>query len=167
MAKSTPAPSKQPLPGQPAPDFDAPVSGPGLAPGSRLRLADLRDRPVVLYFYPKDDTPGCTRQACALRDGWQRLSKLAHVIGVSADSIASHEKFARKHELPFPLLSDADHAVADAYGTWVEKSMYGRTYYGMERTTFIIGADGRVQAVLAKVKPDAHLEQVLAVLAPA
>lgn len=167
MPKSTPAPSKQPLPGQAAPDFDAPVSGPGLAPGSRLRLADLRDRPVVLYFYPKDDTPGCTRQACALRDGWQQLSKLAHVIGVSPDSLASHEKFARKHDLPFPLLSDADHAVAEAYGTWVEKSMYGRTYFGMERTTFIIGTDGLVQAVLPKVKPDAHLDEVLAVLAPA
>ncbi len=167
MPKSAPAPSQKPSPGQLAPDFDAPVSGPGLPPGSRLRLADLRDRPVVLYFYPKDDTPGCTRQACALRDGWQRLSKLAHVIGVSADSIASHEKFARKHELPFLLLGDTDHAVADAYGTWVEKSMYGRTYFGMERTTFIIGTDGLVQAVLPKVKPDAHLDQVLAVLAPA
>jgi peroxiredoxin Q/BCP len=167
MAKSTPAPSKQPSPGQPAPDFDAPVSGPGLAPGSRLRLADLHDRPVVLYFYPKDDTPGCTRQACALRDGWQQLSKLAHVIGVSPDSLASHEKFARKHDLPFPLLSDADHAVAEAYGTWVEKSMYGRTYFGVERTTFIIAADGSVRAVLPKVKPEAHLDQVLAVLAPA
>lgn len=122
---------------------------------------------MVLYFYPKDDTPGCTRQACALRDGWRRLSKLAHVIGVSADSIASHEKFARKHELPFLLLSDADHAVAEAYGTWVEKSLYGRTYFGMERTTFIIDADGRVLAVLPKVKPDAHLDQVLAVLSAA
>ncbi len=167
MPKSSPVSSKQPLPGQLAPDFDAPVAGVGQAPGARLRLADLHGRPVVLYFYPKDDTPGCTRQACALRDGWQRLAKLAHVIGVSADSIASHEKFARKHELPFSLLSDADHAVAEAYGTWVEKSLYGRTYFGIERTTFIIGADGRVQAVLPKVKPDAHLDQVLAVLTAA
>jgi thioredoxin-dependent peroxiredoxin len=167
MPKSTPVPSKHPSPGQVAPDFDAAVAGPGFTAGDRLRLADLRGRPVVLYFYPKDDTPGCTRQACALRDGWQRLSKLAHVIGVSADSTASHEKFARKHELPFPLVSDADHAVAGAYGTWVEKSLYGRTYFGMERTTFILDADGRVQAVLPKVKPDAHFEQVLAVLAAA
>jgi peroxiredoxin Q/BCP len=167
MSKSTSVPSKQPSPGQVAPAFDAPVAGPGFVAGARLRLAELRGRPVVLYFYPKDDTPGCTRQACALRDGWQRLSKLAHVIGVSTDSITRHEKFARKHDLPFPLLSDAEHAVADAYGTWVEKSLYGRTYFGLERTTFIIDADGRVRAVLPKVKPDAHLDQVLAVLTAA
>lgn len=167
MPKSAPVPSKHPAPGQVAPEFDAPVAGPGFAPGARLRLADLRGRPVVLYFYPKDDTPGCTRQACALRDGWQQISTRAHVVGVSGDSIASHEKFARKHELPFPLLSDADHAVAEAYGTWVEKSLYGRTYFGIERTTFVIGADGRVLAVLPKVKPEAHLDQVLAALAAA
>lgn len=167
MPKSSSAPSKHPAPGQVAPGFDAPVAGPGFGAGSRLRLAELRGRPVVLYFYPKDDTPGCTRQACALRDGWQQISKLAHVVGVSADSMASHEKFVRKHELPFPLLSDADHAVAEAYGTWVEKSLYGRTYFGIERTTFVIGADGHVLAVLPKVKPQAHLDQVLAVLVPA
>lgn len=167
MPKSAPVPSQHPAPGQVAPEFDAPVAGPGFAPAARLRLADLRGRPVVLYFYPKDDTPGCTRQACALRDGWQQISTRAHVVGVSGDSIASHEKFARKHELPFPLLSDADHAVAEAYGTWVEKSLYGRTYFGIERTTFVIGADGRVLAVLPKVKPEAHLDQVLAALAAA
>lgn len=167
MPKSLPVSSNQPAPGQFAPDFDAPVTGPGFAPGDCLRLTDLRGRPVVLYFYPKDDTPGCTRQACALRDGWETLSRLAHVIGVSGGSIASHEKFARKHDLPFPLLSDVDHAVAQVYGTWVEKRLYGRTYFGIERTTFVIGADGRVRAVLPKVKPEAHLDQVLAALAVA
>jgi peroxiredoxin Q/BCP len=167
MAPKPASASNHPNPGQSAPEFDAPVAGHGFAPNARLRLGELRGRPVVLYFYPKDDTPGCTRQACALREGWPRISKLAHVIGVSADSVASHEKFARKHDLPFPLLSDADHAVAEAYGTWVEKSMYGRTYFGMERTTFVIGVDGRVLAVLPKVKPEAHLDQVLAALAAA
>lgn len=141
------------------------MAGPGLEPGARLRLADLRGRTVVLYFYPKDNTPGCTRQACALREGWEQLAKQAFVVGISADSVASHERFARKHDLPFPLVSDPDHAIAEAYGTWVEKRLYGRTYFGIERTTFVIGGDGRVRAVLPKVKPDAHLEQVLAVLA--
>jgi thioredoxin-dependent peroxiredoxin len=167
MANTFPSATGQPVPGQPAPEFEAPVVGPGLPEDARLRLSDLRGRPLVLYFYPKDDTPGCTRQACALRDGWQRLSRLAQVVGVSGDSAASHGKFIRKHALPFPLLSDADHAVACAYGTWVEKSLYGRNFMGTERTTFVIGADGRVLAVLSKVKADAHLDQVLAVLAAA
>lgn len=159
--------SKRPVVGQPAPDFTAPAVGKDFAAGERLRLSDLRGRSVVLYFYPKDDTPGCTRQACALRDGWGRLDKLAHVVGVSADSIAKHEKFARKHALPFVLLSDEDHGIALAYGTWVEKNLYGRNYFGIERTTFIIGADGRIRDVLPRVKPDEHLEQVLAILADA
>ena len=116
---------------------------------------------MVLYFYPKDDTPGCTRQACALRDGWQQLSKLAHVIGVSPDSLASHEKFARKHDLPFPLLSDADHAVAEAYGTWVEKSMYGRKYMGIARTTFIIDEQGNIAEIIEKVDTAKHATQIL------
>ncbi len=160
-------PSNRPVAGQFAPDFTAPAVGAGIAAGERLRLSDLRGRPVVLYFYPKDDTPGCTRQACALRDGWGRLDKLAHVLGVSADSISRHEKFARKHGLPFALLSDEDHEIARAYGTWVEKSLYGRNYFGIERTTFVIGSDGRIRDVLPRVKPDAHLEQVLAILADA
>lgn len=119
---------------------------------------------MVLYFYPKDDTPGCTKQACGLRDGWNRIAKKARVFGVSVDSIKSHEKFIKKHHLPFPILSDEDHALVEAYGVWVEKSLYGRKYMGTERTTFVIGPDGRIKAVLPKVKPDEHLDQVLAVL---
>lgn len=119
---------------------------------------------MVLYFYPKDDTPGCTKQACGLRDGWNRITKTARVFGVSVDSIKSHEKFIRKHDLPFPILSDEDHALVEAYGVWVEKSLYGRKYMGTERTTFVIGPDGMIKAVLPKVKPDEHLDQVLAAL---
>ncbi len=154
----------QPLPGTLAPDFDAPVAGAAFKPGDRVKLADLKGETVVLYFYPKDDTPGCTTQACALRDGWADVSKKAKVFGVSIDSVKSHEKFIKKHALPFPILSDEDHALVDAYGVWVEKSMYGKTYMGTERTTFVIGPDGKIKAVFPKVKPDQHLEQVLAVL---
>lgn len=154
----------RPEPGQKAPPFNAPAVGGALDSGARVSLKKFKDRPLVLYFYPKDDTPGCTRQACALRDGWEKIQARAHVLGVSPDSVASHEKFIRKHDLPFPILSDEDHAVATAYGVWVEKSMYGKKYMGIERTTFIIAPDGRVTAVFPKVKPDQHLEQVLAVL---
>ena len=129
-----------------------------------MRLADLLGSTVVLYFYPKDDTPGCTTQACALRDGWLEISAVAKVFGVSVDSIASHEKFIAKHSLPFPILSDEDHAIVEAYGRWDEKSMYGKKYLGTERTTFVIGPDGMIKAVLPKVKPDQHLAQVMALL---
>jgi thioredoxin-dependent peroxiredoxin len=158
-----PMPS-QPQPGTPAPPFTAPVAGADYPPGATVTLTDLKGRPVVLYFYPKDDTPGCTTQACSLRDGWPRIAKKAQVFGISIDSIKSHQKFIQKHALPFPILSDEDHTIAEAYGVWVEKNLYGKKYMGTERTTFIIGPDGLIQAVLPKVKPDAHLDKVLEIL---
>lgn len=153
-----------PQPGAKAPAFSAPAAGGSLVPGAIVKLSELKGRTVVLYFYPKDDTPGCTRQACALRDGWGEISSKAKVFGVSTDPIKSHEKFIRKHGLPFPILSDEDHKIAEAYGVWVEKSLYGKTYMGTERTTFIIGPDGGIKAVIPKVKPDEHLQQVLSLL---
>jgi len=156
--------SKAITPGSPAPKFKAAVVGGNYAAGDTVSLADLKGSTVVLYFYPKDDTPGCTKQACALRDGWATISSKAKVFGVSIDSIKSHEKFINKHALPFPILSDEDKAIVEAYGVWVEKSMYGKTYMGTERTTFVIDAAGKIKAVFPKVKPDEHLDQVLAVL---
>ncbi|MFM7181972.1 MAG: peroxiredoxin [Verrucomicrobiales bacterium] len=144
--------------GQSAPDFTAPVVGGSYSADSTVTLSALRGRPVVLYFYPKDDTPGCTTQACALRDGWDTIKEKAMVFGVSTDSVASHVKFQTKYSLPFPLISDADRAIAEAYGVWVEKSMYGKKYMGMERSTFVIGADGKITTVLEKVAPAKHLE---------
>lgn len=149
---------EKPRIGQRAPDFTAPVAGDSLPADATVRLSALRGRPVVLYFYPKDDTPGCTAQACALRDGWEEIKDKAAIFGVSTDSVASHLKFQAKHSLPFPLISDADRAIAEAYGVWVEKSMYGKKYMGMERSTFVIGADGRIAAVLEKVAPAKHLD---------
>ncbi len=153
-----------PAPGSKAPSFSAPVVGGDYPVSQTLSLADLKGKVVVLYFYPKDDTPGCTKQACALRDGWSQISEKATVLGVSIDSIKSHEKFIKKHSLPFAILSDEDHEIANAYGVWVEKSMYGKTYMGTERTTFVIAPDGKVRAVFPKVKPDEHLDQVMAVI---
>jgi thioredoxin-dependent peroxiredoxin len=153
-----------PAPGSKAPSFSAPVVGGDYPTAQQLTLADLKGKVVVLYFYPKDDTPGCTKQACALRDGWTEISAKATVLGVSIDTIKSHEKFIKKHSLPFAILSDEDHEIASAYGVWVEKSMYGKTYMGTERTTFVIASDGKVRAVFPKVKPDEHLDQVMAVL---
>lgn len=127
-------------------------------------LSDLRGETVVLYFYPKDDTPGCTKQACALRDGWADITTKAKVFGVSIDSVKSHEKFIQKYSLPFPILSDEDQNIVSAYGVWVEKNMYGKKYMGTERTTFVIGPDGVIKAVFPKVKPEEHLEKVLEVL---
>lgn len=156
--------SQQPLPGSPAPDFEAAVAGGAYPEGSRVKLSDLKGETVVLYFYPKDDTPGCTKQACALRDGWADISTKARVLGVSIDSIKSHEKFIKKHALPFPILSDEDQSIVNAYGVWVEKSMYGKKYMGTERSTFVIAPDSTIKAVFPKVKPEEHLAQVLAVL---
>ncbi len=156
--------STQPQPGTKAPAFSAEAVGGEYASPATVKLADLKGETVVLYFYPKDDTPGCTKQACALRDGWSEISAKAKVFGVSIDPVKSHEKFIKKHSLPFPILSDEDHKIVEAYGVWVEKSMYGKTYFGTERTTFIIGPDGKIKSVLPKVKPDAHLAQVLALL---
>jgi peroxiredoxin Q/BCP len=153
--------SNHPQPGSEAPAFSAEAIGGEYSAPTRVSLGDLRGETVVLYFYPKDDTPGCTTQACALRDGWTEISAKAKVFGVSIDPIKSHAKFIKKYELPFPILADEDHAIVEAYGVWVEKSMYGKTYMGTERTTFVIGPDGKIKAVLPKVKPEEHFSKVL------
>ena len=146
--------------GAPAPRFDLPSDQ-----GGTVALDALRGRPVVLYFYPKDDTSGCTTQACEFRDRWQDVqARGAVVLGVSPDGVRSHGKFREKYQLPFPLLADEDHAVAEAYGAWGEKSMYGRRYQGILRTTFLIDRDGRVARVFRKVKPKGHAAEVLAAL---
>jgi peroxiredoxin Q/BCP len=140
-----------------APDFTLPTDG-----GGKVSLKALKGNPVVLYFYPKDDTSGCTAEACAFRDSLPDFSKLkAEVIGVSRDSVASHDKFKKKYRLPFPLASDEDGKVCQAYGVWVEKSMYGRKYMGIERSTFLIDARGIVRGVWRKVKVDGHADEVL------
>ena len=134
--------------------------------GKPHRLSDYEGRPVVLYFYPKDDTPGCTKEACAFQANLPRFKpSKAAILGVSVLDEASKARFAEKYDLTFPLLADADHAVADLYGTWGEKSMYGRTYMGVQRSTFIIDADGVVAHVIPKASPKTHDEQVLALLA--
>ncbi|MGA9838326.1 MAG: thioredoxin-dependent thiol peroxidase [Gemmatimonadaceae bacterium] len=134
--------------------------------GETLSLKDLKGTPVVLYFYPKDDTSGCTVEACEFRDVFPKFKKSkAVIVGVSPDPVKSHEKFKAKYHLPFTLLADPDHAVAERYGVWKEKSMYGRKYMGIERTTFIINAAGKVARVFPKVKPKGHAEEVHAALA--
>lgn len=146
--------------GAKAPDFTLAADD-----GSKVKLSSLKGAPVVLYFYPKDDTPGCTRQACAFRDAEKKLQKLgATVLGVSADSLASHEKFRDKYSLNFPLLSDPDHKVAEKYGAWREKNMYGKKSMGIQRSTFLIDTTGKVAKVWQRVKVDGHDEQVLAAL---
>ena len=136
--------------------------------GGEVSLAGLRGTPVVLYFYPKDDTSGCTTQACEFRDRWADVQAAgAVVLGVSPDPVKSHARFRKKYGLPFPLLADTDHAVAEAYGVWGEKSMFGRKYQGIHRTTFLIGADGRIRKVFEKVNPEGHAAEVLAALAEA
>ncbi len=133
--------------------------------GRPVRLADLKGKTVVLYFYPKDDTSGCTTQACEFRDAWAELeAKGVVVLGVSPDSQGSHQKFRAKHDLPFPLLMDTDHAIAERYGTWGEKSMYGRKYWGILRTTFVIDGTGVIRHVFEKVKPKGHAEAILAAI---
>jgi thioredoxin-dependent peroxiredoxin len=149
--------------GAQAPDFALPSQD-----GETVRLLDLRGQRVVLYFYPKADTPGCTTQACGVRDHQTDYASAgATVLGISPDPVGKVKKFHDKYELNFPLLADEDHAIAEAYGVWVEKSMYGRKYFGNERTTFVIGPDGVVAAVLRKVKPAEHDELVLSALAAA
>jgi peroxiredoxin Q/BCP len=150
--------------GDQAPDFTLD----GVEPGGdevRIRLSELQGSPVVLYFYPKDDTPGCTKQACGIRDEWAEFrSAGAIVLGVSPDDLEAHRKFSSKYELPFTLLSDPDHEVAETYDVWKEKSMYGRKYWGIERSTFVIDAQGRLARVFRRVRPKQHAEQVLDVL---
>lgn len=143
-----------------APDFELQADD-----GSTVRLSDLRGRKVVLYFYPKDDTPGCTKQACGIRDQWDDFEKRgAVVLGVSPDSVEDHVKFRDKYDLPFRLLADTEHQVAEAYGVWKQKSMFGRKYWGNERTTFIIDEEGRIARVFPKVNPASHTELVLEAL---
>jgi peroxiredoxin Q/BCP len=152
-------------PGSPAPAFSAVAVGGSYGEGTAVDLADFKGKNVVLYFYPKDDTPGCTTQACGLRDIWAELSEKAVVFGVSTDPEKSHRKFIDKYSLPFALLSDTTHQLVESYGVWVEKSMYGKTYMGTERSTFVIGPDGVLKAVFRKVKPADHAQQLLEALA--
>ena len=155
---------KQLEPGAPAPAFSALAVGGKYGAGKTVTLEQFTGSPVVLYFYPKDDTPGCTAQACGLRDGWSEFDGKAEIFGVSVDSAVSHQKFIARHQLPFPLLADPEKKMVNDYGVWVEKSMYGKKYMGAERTTFVIGRDGRIAAVLGKVKPEAHVERLRAAL---
>jgi|GEM_PF-225999 len=148
------APSMKPKVGEMAPEFTATV-----VDGEselQISLADLLGERVVLYFYPKDSTPGCTIQACSLRDHWGEIKGKAKVFGVSADSVVSHRKFISKKRLPYPLIADEDKAIANAYGVWVQKSIMGKKFMGIERSTFVIGADGKIEAVLEKVSPLSH-----------
>ncbi len=147
-------------PGDQAPEFELQSDS-----GHAVRLSDLRGDKVILYFYPKDNTSGCTTEACEFRDQFPDIQRHgAVVLGVSPDSVASHQKFKAKYELPFTLLSDRDHAVAEAYGAWGEKKMYGKTYQGILRTTYLIDEQGVIEEVFQKVKPKGHGEQVLRAL---
>ncbi len=143
--------------GDKAPPFEAMAVGGDYGDGQSVKFADFRGEPLVLYFYPKDDTPGCTAQACSLRDSWESVRDQAKIFGVSVDSARSHRKFIDKYELPFPILSDPEKKIVADYGVWVEKSMYGRKYMGTERSTFIIDGAGRIAAIFRKVKPEEHL----------
>ena len=146
--------------GDRAPEFSAPTNG-----GGQVSLSDFKGKPVILYFYPKDNTPGCTKEACGFRDQFAQFRKKgAVVLGVSVDSVKSHDKFVEKFTLPFPLLADADKQVVQAYGVWGEKSFMGRTYLGIHRVTFLIGGDGRIQKIWSQVKPEEHAAEVLAAL---
>jgi peroxiredoxin Q/BCP len=146
--------------GDPAPDFSTATNG-----GGKISLADFQGKNVILYFYPKDDTPGCTKEACAFRDGFSEFKKRgAVVLGVSTDSAKSHDKFVEKFKLPFPLLADEDKKIVEAYGVWGEKTFMGRKYLGTHRVTFLIGGDGRIKKIWPQVKPDEHAAEVLAAL---
>ncbi|MEX0922974.1 MAG: thioredoxin-dependent thiol peroxidase [Rhodovibrionaceae bacterium] len=143
--------------GKPAPNFSKPTDG-----GGTLSLKDLKGKKVILYFYPKDDTPGCTKEACGFRDSLPDFRGAgAEIVGVSKDSAAKHDKFKDKYDLPFTLVSDEDGAICEAYGTWVEKSMYGKKYMGIDRATFLIDEKGVVRQVWRKVKVPGHVEEVL------
>jgi peroxiredoxin Q/BCP len=146
--------------GDMAPDFSVATNG-----GGRVSLADFKGRNIILYFYPKDDTPGCTREACAFRDRFSEFKKRGTVVlGVSTDPVESHDKFAEKFKLPFTLLADEDKKIVTAYGVWGEKSFMGRKYLGTHRVTFLIGPDGRIRKIWPQVKPDEHMAEVLTAL---
>ncbi len=152
---SSPTP---PSVGDPAPDFEALSQE-----GARIRLSDYRGRYVALYFYPKDDTPGCTRQACNLRDEYRRLQDAGVVVlGVSGDDVASHDRFAEKYALPFPLLADPEHRILNLYGVWGERNLYGRKFMGIKRTTFLIDGEGIIRHVFKRPDVDRHAEEILA-----
>ena len=146
--------------GAPAPDFELASDE-----GETIKLSALRGKPVVLYFYPKDDTPGCTTEACEFRDAYDRFREQGvEILGVSPDTEASHRKFKSKYELPFTLLADPDHEVAEAYDVWKEKRNYGKTYHGVERSTFVIDADGKIARAMRGIRPAGHAAQVLETL---
>jgi thioredoxin-dependent peroxiredoxin len=146
--------------GQEAPDFELTSDT-----GERVKLSQFRGKPVVLYFYPRDDTPGCTAQACGIRDSYDDFEERgAVVLGVSPDEESSHVKFKQKYGLPFTLLADPEHEVAEQYGVWGERKYMGKTYWGVERSTFLIDDEGRIATVMRRVKPDTHVDQVLAAL---
>jgi len=146
--------------GEEAPDFELTDET-----GALVKLSSLRGKPIVLYFYPKDDTPGCTTQACGIRDAYGEFERAgAVVLGISPDNESSHVKFKDKYDLPFTLLADTDHSVAEEYGVWREKNMAGKTFMGVSRSTFVIGADGNVTSVMHDVKPATHADDVLAAL---
>jgi peroxiredoxin Q/BCP len=146
--------------GDDAPLFTATAVGGRFGEGQRVTLGDFSGHPLVLYFYPKDDTPGCTKQACSLRDAWPNFIGPVEIFGVSPDSVASHRKFINKYQLPFPLLADEDKSIVNAYGVWVEKSFMGVKRMGTERTTFVIGPNGKIKAILRKVKPEEHVAKL-------
>jgi len=146
--------------GDQAPQFAAPTNG-----GGRLSLAELKGKNVILYFYPKDDTPGCTKEACAFRDHFAAFKKKgAVVLGVSVDPVKAHDKFVEKFKLPFTLLADLDKKIVEAYGVWGQKSFMGRKYVGVHRVTFLIGPDGKIRKIWPKVKPEEHAKEVLTAL---
>jgi peroxiredoxin Q/BCP len=148
-------------PGDPAPSFELPRDGGGI-----VRSDELRGRRYLLYFYPKDDTPGCTREACSFRDLLPNFEKIGvPIFGVSADTVRAHDRFALKHRLGFPLLADPDHVLIEAYGVWVEKNLYGRRYFGIQRSSFLVDAEGRIEMAWPKVSPEKHPDEVLTWLA--
>jgi thioredoxin-dependent peroxiredoxin len=143
--------------GDKAPDFEAATSG-----GRRISLSELKGKNVILYFYPRDDTPGCTKEACAFRDAYAKFKKAGAVIfGASTDTVKSHDKFTEKFKLPFDLISDEDKTIVEKYGVWGEKTFMGRKYMGTHRVTFLIGPDGRIKKIWPKVKPEEHADEVL------
>lgn len=151
--------------GHAAPDFRAMAVGGEYGVGREVSLSDFRDKPLVLYFYPRDDTPGCTAQACGVRDAWGELKDRAAIFGVSTDSVESHRRFIKKFQLPFPLLSDPTRQIVKDYSVWVEKKFMGRKSMGVERSTFVIDENGRIAAIFRKVKPAQHADLVKNALA--
>jgi len=146
--------------GDPAPAFTAAING-----GGTISLSELKGKTVVLYFYPKDDTPGCTKEACSLRDNFEELTRKGVVVlGVSTDPVAAHDKFVRKFKLPFTLVSDTDRKIVEAYGVWGQKTFMGRKYMGTHRVTFLIGPDGNIRKIWPAVKPEAHAKDILQAL---